>query len=68
MQAVQQHQVRDELVAGERRRALRVELDDPPQPFAVEVDERLHELDVLHVLEQDLDPRRQLACLGVVHG
>ena len=51
MQPVQQQQVRDQLVAGERlrERAVVVALgdvpDDPREALAVEVEQRLHELD-----------------------
>jgi hypothetical protein len=82
VQAVQQQQVGDELVAAERRgqRAVVARGDgghDPRQPLPVHVQQGLHEpggrvarrrvREGLDLLQERLDPRDPVACLSVVH-
>jgi broad specificity phosphatase PhoE len=72
VQPVQQQQVLDELVGGERRGLQPADaLDDPLQTRAVELEHRLHRLEPdvargrvtegLELLEEPLDPTDQLA-------
>ena len=83
VQVVQEQQVRDELVLrqGVRERPVGVTLgdvvDEPREPLSIEVEQGLHDLHRrlpddgvgkrLQALEEGVDLRDPLACLGVVH-